>query len=759
MARLTLTQIKALFNTGDTPFEADFHSTFEALDARYDAAVEYFIDDMVFDAGEIWKSIADNNTGNTPSSSPLKWERWSPDVEVAKVGFPAKINEGTGLTIGDPIYVSGATGNRSQISLADNTDTNKEHFAGLCAETGLDTDNVDAILGGELKGVDTSSWSDGDTLWLGAGVLQNTRPTSGAVIRVGVVSRSNPSQGSILIFRTNDHYLAAPANEDIDIRLGDSAGATALKVEDYGDNEVASIDSDGNIAGTRLAALSGNDTKVEALTGQDVIVKLGSNDGTQDLSVQDSDNNALVNIDSNGKITAQDGATDLTLKMYDASGTNKVSFQDSSDVEVAKVDSDGGAEFAQVDGGSFHPKGSTDLELTSSAGNDVVITMGDSAGSNKTSFADQADVEVASIDSDGNVVATSFSGDGSSLTGVSGGGGEGALDQMVRNESFLVWQHLASNVAETTGRATVNDQYTADRWKEVKVDGGGTSSTITIRKSNWATGDPKGAFAKGSLNVTAAGTGSATTQSGIKQIFKAREGIDAYKSTGNAYVSFWAKTSNATNLDTLGVYFYDGTTFTSSKKTLTTSWQEFSLAVTGLTGGTIWTLGFDVQGRDTIYGASQNFSPTGAADLNICNIQVNEGTGKKAFNPVDFDKEIWRCFPYAYQFEMNTNRRGLSLIGRIVSSTTVGNLLFNFCREMVQAPTITFAIGSNAWGVSPPDGTVDYCDTTSPVASYISKYHAELNFTTDTTISGSVGDQVWVRIFNTVGYMLLHADY
>ena len=42
-----------------------------------------------------------------------------------------------------------------------------------------------------------------------------------------------------------------------------------------------------------------------------------------------------------------------------------------------------------------------DLLITSAAGQDVVIKMGDAAGANKVSFTDSADVEVASIDSNG----------------------------------------------------------------------------------------------------------------------------------------------------------------------------------------------------------------------------------------------------------------------------------------------------------------------------------------------------------------------
>lgn len=54
-----------------------------------------------------------------------------------------------------------------------------------------------------------------------------------------------------------------------------------------------------------------------------------------------------------------------------------------------------------------------DMMINAAAGQDIIIQMGDDAGTNKISFEDDGDVEVASIDSDGNLAAVqgTFSGD------------------------------------------------------------------------------------------------------------------------------------------------------------------------------------------------------------------------------------------------------------------------------------------------------------------------------------------------------------
>jgi hypothetical protein len=128
---------------------------------------------------------------------------------------------------------------------------------------------------------------------------------------------------------------------------------------------------------------------------------------------------------------------DITVEMGDASAANKVSFIDSAEDEVAKVDSNGtitavafaGALTGNVTGnvvgnsagvhtGNVGATAASNLAISSVAGKDVVVKMGDASAANKVSFIDSLDAEQVSIDSNGVLTAVSLVGP---LTGDSAG--------------------------------------------------------------------------------------------------------------------------------------------------------------------------------------------------------------------------------------------------------------------------------------------------------------------------------------------------
>lgn len=167
----------------------------------------------------------------------------------------AKVNEAGGITKGQAVYISGATGQTPQVSLCDNTNSAKHGFIGLAAETKTDGQTILIRNRGELVGLVTSSWLDGDVLYLTtAGNLTKTLPTTGAIDHVGFVSYAHGSAGKILVTQHRHHGFSVASGEDIILRVGDSAGSNKVSFKDYADAEVASVDSDGNITGASLRA-------------------------------------------------------------------------------------------------------------------------------------------------------------------------------------------------------------------------------------------------------------------------------------------------------------------------------------------------------------------------------------------------------------------------------------------------------------------------------------------------------------------------
>ena len=139
------------------------------------------------------------------------------------VVFKAKAGEA--LTKGDVVYISGITGNTTVVSKADADNAAKMPAFGLAAIDANNNANLEVYRFGTLAGLDTSSYTEGDELFVGAtaGSLVSTAPTgeSSFVQKVGKVTRSHASTGSVKIMgagRTN----ATPNLNNGNIFIGDS---------------------------------------------------------------------------------------------------------------------------------------------------------------------------------------------------------------------------------------------------------------------------------------------------------------------------------------------------------------------------------------------------------------------------------------------------------------------------------------------------------------------------------------------------------
>ena len=139
------------------------------------------------------------------------------------VRFTAKAGEN--ITKGQAVYISGVSGEVPVVSLADANDTAKIPSFGLAEATVSTNAEVDIISYGTLKGLNTSSYSLGDILFIGttAGALTNDPAGLEAtkLQNIGIVQRVHASNGSIKVGgagRTN----AVPNLDDGDIFIGDS---------------------------------------------------------------------------------------------------------------------------------------------------------------------------------------------------------------------------------------------------------------------------------------------------------------------------------------------------------------------------------------------------------------------------------------------------------------------------------------------------------------------------------------------------------
>lgn len=105
------------------------------------------------------------------------------------------------LVRGTPVYIIGNVGNtdRVEVAAADHTDTNKMPAVGLLAQTLAQNGDGDAIIVGELTSANTNGYSIHQELFVGVGAIIGTKPTTGELQSVGVVSRAQNNTGVIVV--------------------------------------------------------------------------------------------------------------------------------------------------------------------------------------------------------------------------------------------------------------------------------------------------------------------------------------------------------------------------------------------------------------------------------------------------------------------------------------------------------------------------------------------------------------------------------
>lgn len=164
-----------------------------------------------------------------------------------QVLIAVKNSTGSTLDKGKLVYITGATGGTPTVALCDNTDAAKDEALGIVTDDIVNNADGNVAIQGLVTSLDTSGFSDGDTQYMStSGNMVATVPTTGAVHHIGTVAFANASTGKIVVSHHNEPYIAAPASTNIDLRMGDNAGANKISFEDYDDVEVAAIDSNGN---------------------------------------------------------------------------------------------------------------------------------------------------------------------------------------------------------------------------------------------------------------------------------------------------------------------------------------------------------------------------------------------------------------------------------------------------------------------------------------------------------------------------------
>jgi len=252
---------------------------------------------------------------------------------------------------GDPLYITGYNVGQARITVAkaDASDSAKMPSIGLADAAYSLNDNGKALTMGSLVDVDTSSFSEGDVLYVAAsGGLTATKPTGSNLIQnVGKVGRSNVNNGEIVVMaigRSNDvpnlttgKFFIGSASNSVEsaytLPTADGSANQILKTNGAGAvsfaNEADTTYTAGDgldLAGTEFSAdLKANGGIVVEST--ELAVDLGASSITGTLDIGDGGTGQTTQQAALDAVTSASSGT--TGQVLTTDGTN-ASWQDAS---------------------------------------------------------------------------------------------------------------------------------------------------------------------------------------------------------------------------------------------------------------------------------------------------------------------------------------------------------------------------------------------------------------------------------------------
>ena len=443
----------------------------------------------------------------------------SPTTVADANSVTLEVRNTTGSTIakGAAVYISGHNGNKILIDLADADASGKYPAIGLAAGAIANNSDGEVTVYGELAGVDTSSYSIGDVLYLSstAGALTNTRPTSSAdaVQNIGKVARSD-SNGIIIVSgsgRAND----IPNLTDTHVFIGGSSGneERALATGDILSGTFADARISESSVTQHQAALSITESQISDLgTYQTQDAGLTSIAGLTTaadkmLYTTASDTYAVTDLTSFARsiLDDADAASVRTTIGVDAAGTDN-----STDVTLA-----GAYDYLTLSGQQITLG---QVDLTTDVTGTLPIGNGGTGATTAAAARTALDVDQAGTDNSTDVTLATVGGNYLSITGqeITAGtvpislGGTGATTAAGARTALDVDQAGTDNSTDVTLAGTYD--YLTLSGQQITLGQIDLTTDVTgaLPVANGGTGSTTAADARTALGVDAAGTDNST---------------------------------------------------------------------------------------------------------------------------------------------------------------------------------------------------------------------------------------------------------
>lgn len=203
-------------------------------------------------------------TGGSGSQGTLSWNTDEETVDIIQNGAVLQLGQEihvhvknqTGSTINDgtPVYVTGTLGASGRLTVAPmiaDGSIEAKYFLGVTTEDIPNGEDGKVTTFGKIRGLNTSAYSEGQTLYVSAstaGYWQTTRPAAPNLdLEVAIVINSHANNGTIFVRAQQGHYLgmlhdvyiSSPANNQFLVY-----NSTTSRWENQGIASVGSINLD-----------------------------------------------------------------------------------------------------------------------------------------------------------------------------------------------------------------------------------------------------------------------------------------------------------------------------------------------------------------------------------------------------------------------------------------------------------------------------------------------------------------------------------
>ena len=217
-------------------------------------------------------------------------DRTGPRMDVGRESWVRTINKtGTGTTNGKVVYQNGtATGDVPNVELAKADAISTSKVLGVYTENTAIDDPGEVTSFGTLSGLDTSSWSIGDKLYLDAttaGEMTNVEPeTPNSIVPLGFVITSHATTG---IIHVNIGHIEVPVSSSVTSAWSAFSGSTSATnwVNGFYTFESAITPAGGTTMGTANISYAAHVYFVLGASSADMVIRINGtriqDDGTR----------------------------------------------------------------------------------------------------------------------------------------------------------------------------------------------------------------------------------------------------------------------------------------------------------------------------------------------------------------------------------------------------------------------------------------------------------------------------------------------